>query len=52
VNPDCSETEVVNPSGQAPIVSKGVIVDGGREFRQNTVSPDLFMVSAIGRKIN
>jgi len=52
VNPDCSVTQVVNPPGQAQIVSKGVIVDGGREFRQNTITPDLFMISAIGRKMN
>jgi hypothetical protein len=52
VNPDCSETQVVSPPGQAPITSKGVIVDGGKEFRQNTVSPDGFMISTIGRKMN
>jgi hypothetical protein len=52
VNPDCSETQIVSPPNQAPITSKGVIVDGGKEFRQNTVSPDAFMISAIGRKIN
>ena len=52
VNPDCSLTQVVSPPGQADITSKGVIVDGGKEFRQNTVSPDLFMISAIGRKMN
>jgi len=52
VNPDCSLTQVVSPPGQADITSKGVVVDGGKEFRQNTVSPDLFMISAIGRKMN
>ena len=52
VNPDCSVTQVVNPPGQAQIVSKGVIVDDGKEFRQNTVSPESFMISAIGRKMN
>jgi hypothetical protein len=52
VNPDCSLTQVVSPPGQADITSKGVIVDGGKEFRQNTISPDLFMISAIGRKMN
>jgi hypothetical protein len=52
VNPDCSVTQVVSPPGQAQIVSKGVIMDGGREFRQNTVTPDSFMISAIGRKLN
>jgi hypothetical protein len=36
VNPDCSVTQVVSPPGQAQIISKGVIVDGGKEFRQNT----------------
>jgi hypothetical protein len=30
VNPDCSVTQVVSPPGQAQIVSKGVIVDGGK----------------------
>jgi hypothetical protein len=52
VNPDCSETQIVSPPGQAQIMSKGVIVDGGKEFRQNTVSPDFFAISAIGRKMN
>jgi hypothetical protein len=52
VNSDCSETQVVSPPGQAQIVSKGVIVDGGKEFRQNTISPDFFAISAIGRKMN
>jgi hypothetical protein len=52
VNPDCSETQVVSPPGQNPITSKGVIVDGGKEFRQNTVTPDAFMISTVGRKMN
>lgn len=52
VTPECSVTQVVTPPGQAPITSKGVIVDGGKEFRQNTISPDLFMISTIGRKMN
>ena len=52
VNPDCSVTQVVSPPGQADITSKGVVVDGGREFRQNTISPDSFMISTVGRKIN
>ncbi len=52
VNPDCSLTQVVSPPGQADITSKGVIVDGGREFRQNTITPDSFMISTIGRKMN
>jgi hypothetical protein len=52
VNADCSVTQVVSPPGQAQIISKGVIVDGGREFRQNTVTPESFMISATGRKSN
>ena len=51
-NADCSVTQLVTPLGQAPITSKGVIMDGGKEFRQNTVSPDSFMISATGRKMN
>jgi hypothetical protein len=51
VNPDCTLTQVVSPPGQAPITTKGVIIDGGKEFRQNTVSPDTFMIMAIGRKM-
>jgi hypothetical protein len=51
VNPDCSVTQVVNPPGQAQIISKGVIVDGGKEFRQNTVSPDGFAIATVGRKM-
>jgi hypothetical protein len=49
---DCSVTQTVMPPGQAQIVSKGVIVDGGKEFRQNTVSPDAFMISTVGRKMH
>src|SRR5690242_6270501 len=52
VNPDCSETQVVSPTGQAQIVSKGVILNGGKEFMQNTVSPESFKISAVGRKMN
>jgi hypothetical protein len=52
VSPDCSTTQIVSPPGQAPITSKGVLVDGGREFRQFTVSPDTFMISTVGRKMN
>jgi hypothetical protein len=52
VNADCSVTQVVSPPGQAQIVSKGVIVDGGKEFRQNTVTPDTFMIQTVGRKMN
>ena len=51
VNPDCTVTQVVSPPGQAQIVSKGVIVDGGKEFRQNTVVPDGFMIATVGRKM-
>lgn len=51
VNADCTVTQVVSPPGQAQIVSKGVITDAGKEFRQNTVSPDGFMITAVGRKI-
>jgi len=51
VNADCSVTQVVSPPGQAQIVSKGVIVDGGKEFRQNTITPDAFMIMTVGRKI-
>jgi hypothetical protein len=51
VNPDCTLTQVVSPPGQATITTKGVFVDGGKEFRQVTVSPDSFMIKAIGRKM-
>ena len=52
VNPDCSVTQVVMPMPGLQVVSKGVIVDGGKEFRQVTVSPDLINVVTLGRKIN
>ena len=52
VNPDCSYTLFVSPFPGLIIVSKGVIVDGGKEFRQFTVIPDSFNITAIGRKIN
>jgi hypothetical protein len=52
VNPDCTVTQIVSPPGQAQIISKGVIVDSGKEFRQNTVTPDAFMIMTVGRKMN
>ena len=52
VNPDCSVTQTVSPVPGVLIVSKGVIVDNGKEFRQFTVSPAPFNITAIGRKIN
>ena len=52
VNPDCSVTQTVSPAPGVFIVSKGHIVDGGREFRQFTVTPEAINISAIGRKIN
>lgn len=51
VNPDCSITQIVMPPGQTPIMSKGVIVDGGKEFRTNTITPDSFLIMTYGRKI-
>jgi hypothetical protein len=52
VNPDCTVIQIVSPPGQASITSKGVVVDGGKEFRQNTVSPDSFMIMTVGRKVS
>ncbi len=52
VNSDCALTQTVTPPGQASIITKGVVVDSGREFRQNTVSPEGFFIVAIGRKMN
>ena len=51
VNADCTVTQIVSPPGQSQIISKGVIVDGGKEFRQNTVVPYGFMIATIGRKM-
>jgi hypothetical protein len=52
VNPDCSLTQIVSPAPGLEITSKGVIVDGGKEFRQNTITPDTINVTAIGRQMN
>ena len=51
VSPDCSLTQVVRPPGQEPILTKGVIVDGGKEFRQNTITPAAFLITTVGRQI-
>lgn len=51
VGPDCSLSQVVRPPGQEPITSKGVVVDGGKEFRQNTITPAAFFITAVGRQI-
>ena len=52
VNPDCSSIQTVSPIPGVFIVSKGVVVDGGKEFRQFTVTPDTSNITAIGRKVN
>lgn len=52
VNPDCSFTGLVIPAPGVEILNKGVIVDGGKEFRGNTMTPETVNVQSIGRKIN
>jgi hypothetical protein len=52
VGADCSLTQQVNPGPGIFIVSKGVIVDGGKEIRTNTITPDTINVNSVGRKVN
>jgi hypothetical protein len=51
VNPDCSMIQTVNPAPGVTIVSRGVIVDGGKEFRQFTITPEAVNVVTVGRQI-
>jgi hypothetical protein len=52
VNADCSVTVTVSPAPGVQIVSKGVIVDGGKEYRSVTVIPETISVQASGRRVN
>ena len=52
VNPDCTTTGTVNPAPGIFIITKGVIVDGGREFRGFVVTPEANNLTVVGRKIN
>ena len=51
VNPDCSGNLIVVPVPGTQIVQKIVIVDGGKEYRSITITPDAVNVSAVGRKM-
>ncbi len=52
VNADCSSTITVSPAPGVQIVSKGVIVEGGKEFRSVTVIPDAINVESSARRVN
>ena len=52
VNPDCTGTQTVVPPGDVPpIITRFVLVDGGKEMRAVVVSPLVNMTLANGRKI-
>ena len=52
VNPDCSFISVVSPAPGIQIITKGVIVDGGKETRGFTVTPDTVNLGIISRRMN
>ena len=51
VNPDCTGNFRITAGTPFPIVSRFVIVDGGKEFLSVVVSPQGVMVSARAKKI-
>ena len=52
VGPDCSFTTLVNPGPGVFILNKGIITDGAREFKGNTITPDALNVLSVGRKVH
>jgi hypothetical protein len=51
VNADCSGSSTVNPAPGITIVSKALVLDGGKEIRSITTTPDAINVTGIGRKM-
>jgi hypothetical protein len=51
VNADCSASSTVSPAPGITIVQKALVLDGGKEFRSITTTPDATNVTAIGRKM-
>ena len=51
VNPDCSYSSTVQPAPGITIVTKGVIVDGGKGYFGFTVTPDAVNIVVTGRQI-
>lgn len=51
VNPDCSVITTIQPAPGVTVVTKAVIVDGGKEYRGFTVSPEAINITFVGRQI-
>ena len=51
VNPDCSMIQTVQPAPGVTIVTRSVILDGGKEIRGFTVSPDEVNLTILARPI-
>jgi hypothetical protein len=51
VNADCSGSSTVSPAPGVTIVQKALVLDGGKEIRSITITPDATNVTAIGRKL-
>ena len=52
VNPDCSVISIVSPAPGLQIITKGVIVDGGKEIRGFTVTPEAINLTVTSRRMN
>lgn len=51
VNPDCSYSTTVQPAPGVTIVVRGVVVDGGKQYRGFTVTPDETNITTVGHQI-
>ena len=52
VNPDCTGTQTVTPPGDVPqVITRFVLVDGGKGMLSVVVSPLVNMTLATGRKV-
>jgi hypothetical protein len=52
VSPDCSTTATVQPAPGITLVTKSVIVDGGKSYYGFTLTPDDSNIIVTGHKIN
>ncbi len=52
VNPDCSTIATVQAAPGITLVTKSVIVDGGKGYFGFTLTPDDSFINVVGRRIN
>jgi hypothetical protein len=52
VNPDCSTIATIQPAPGITLMTKGVIVDGGKSYFGFTLTPDDSFIIVTGHRIN